>query len=191
MFTDSQFNFAPGEETRLVIHKHWFIFFLEIMGIAIVFLLPFFFVPFVGQSIMQNGASIEIPAALTLFLSALWTLVVWCKAFGMWTDYYLDIWIVTNRRIIDVEQKGFFHRDIATILELGKIEDVKTVQHGFFATMLDFGDIQVQTAGARDEFIMEGMANPRYIEHVIRGAMQESILHTNTLGRFPDITQTH
>ncbi len=175
MFTGAQFHFTEGEEKRLEIHKHWFVFFVQALGLIILFILPFIFIPIAGSLIQQGGAAVAISAGIVLFLSALWSLVMWCKLFAIWTDYYLDVWIVTNRRIIDIDQIAFFHRDISTILELGKIEDVKTGQHGFFSTLLDYGDIQVQTAGTRDEFVMHGIAHPRSVEQVVRQAMRESI----------------
>ena len=69
------------------------------------------------------------------------------------------MWIVTNDRLIDVEQRGLFTRDIAE-LRYKSIEDIKVVTSGLIATWLGFGDITIQTAGSRKEFMIKCAKDP-------------------------------
>ena len=82
------------------------------------------------------------------------------------TKYYLDVWYVTNKRLIDVDQRMLFHRDEA-VLRLENIQDVATGAKGIIQTLLNFGNIRAQTAGERREFIMRDIANPERIREVI------------------------
>lgn len=79
--------------------------------------------------------------------------------FSAFIDFYLDVWIVTDQRIINIEQKGLFNREIAE-QGLDRIQDVSGVQKGIFQTFLSFGDVHIQTAGEAQKFIFRQIASP-------------------------------
>jgi membrane protein YdbS with pleckstrin-like domain len=60
--------------------------------------------------------------------------------------HYLSIQVVTNERIIDIDQTGIFVREVNE-LPLSGIEDVSVKQTGIFSTMFNFGNVILQTAG--------------------------------------------
>jgi hypothetical protein len=91
-------------------------------------------------------------------------------------DYYLDIYIVTNLRIIDVRQDGFFRRQISE-LHLHQIQDVNASVNNFWGTFFHFGDVEIQTAGERENFIF------RSIPHPYRVAQEIANLHHAQLER--------
>ncbi len=99
----------------------------------------------------------ELVEPLTNFLLALYIMVLLVFLFLMWMDYYLDMWIITNERIIDVEQRGLFNRHIAEI-PLQHVQDVTIEVRGIIETFLKFGTIRIQTAGER-EFRIEFVPN--------------------------------
>jgi membrane protein YdbS with pleckstrin-like domain len=176
-------DFKEGEQVILVVRHHWFVLLREVFGIALLFILPFFLLPMVFAFSAQTGNAPHIPGGMVLFFGSLWTLVMWHILFERWTDYYYDIWVVTSFRIIDIDQKGFFHRTIATMLTLDHIEDIETEEKGIFGSVLNFGSIQVQTAAARVQFRMPDVPNPNSIERVIRSTQAEHIklLHANSI----------
>lgn len=160
---------AADEQLQLVKRKHWFIIFAEVFAYGVVFLVPFVAYAFlVGSEITLGDKTImlEFETSLVIFIASAWTLLVWMRIAGVWTDYYLDIWMVTDKRIVDIEQKGFFHRQ-TSVFSIERIQDVTIETHGIIATLLNFGDIHVQTAGEGQEFIMRGIANPKYVRSVI------------------------
>ena len=61
-------------------------------------------------------------------------------------NYYLSIQIVTSERLIDIDQRGLFNREMNT-LPIENIEDVTFKQNGFFGTVFNYGNVIVQTAG--------------------------------------------
>jgi hypothetical protein len=63
--------------------------------------------------------------------------------FITWIDYYFDVWIITNERIINIEQKNLFIRTTSEVT-LTRVQDVTATIGGFFPTLLDFGDVLVQ-----------------------------------------------
>lgn len=136
----------------------------------LVFLAPFIIHAFVAGTEIAFGANttvvLELGASLYLFLASLWALLIWMKCIAIWTDYYLDMWVVTNRRLIDIEQYGFFHRETST-LRMEQIQDITTETRGILPTIFNFGHIYVQSAAESREFTIRGIPNPRNIKELI------------------------
>ena len=164
------FHLKDNEKLKIKARRHWFILFGRIIVILFVFISPFILYALMFNTAKENILTGFFPTAITpaliIFLSALWSLLIWLKLAAVWTDYYLDIWIVTNRRIIDIEQKGFFRREVST-LRTEQIQDITVRVHGIFATILNFGDIHVQSAGESREFIARGIPNPNAVKEMI------------------------
>ena len=68
--------------------------------------------------------------------------------FMFWVDYYLDMWVITSERIIDIEQKGLFRREISEFM-LDKVQDITVEIPDIMATLLKYGNINIQTAGEK------------------------------------------
>jgi uncharacterized membrane protein YdbT with pleckstrin-like domain len=75
---------------------------------------------------------------------------------------------VTEKRIIDVQQKQFFDREISN-LPFDKIQDVTVDIHGLIPTMLNFGTVEVETASKEDDgdFVMRAVRDPDNVRRVI------------------------
>lgn len=168
-------DFKADERVLTVARKHWFVFFMQALGLALLFVVPFFFVPFLAIFIVEGGSPITINAGYGVFFASLWALILWQMLFAKWTDFYYDVWIITNWRIIDIEQKGFFKRNVATLLNLDHIEDITTEVGSIFGTFLNYGTLQVQTAASKTEFFMVDIAHPREVERIIRKAQEVRI----------------
>jgi len=106
--------------------------------------LPVVLFMFAGPVI--GGGDLALPVIKYLF--SVYVLVIFFTAFTRWIDYYLDIWIITDKRIVDIEQKGLFRREVSEF-SLDRIQDVTSETPNFIATILKYGNIRVQTAGSR------------------------------------------
>ncbi len=157
------------ENVILEVRKHWIIF----AGIAFGFL-GAAFLPFILFTLIKifagNYLNFDLPGndyAFFLFLYSLWLLTLWILFFVDWTKYYLDVWYVTEKRIITINQKNIFDREIAN-LRFDKIQDITVEVKGFIPTMLDFGNIKVQTASEDNrEFYIRTIRHPDMIRKVI------------------------
>lgn len=164
-------NFEKDEYIIFEVRKHWFtlivpgIFLLLAALAPIVVYAVFSALPFDVES--ENSLMV-----LFLFSYSMWILALWVIAFVIWTDYYLDVWIVTNKNLIDVEQQGIFHREIATT-RLNRIQDINTEVRGIFQTFLNFGDITIQNAGTNEQFTIRGIENPVNIRENIEKAISQ------------------
>lgn len=161
----------PHEELILTVRRHWFIFVIEVAFFAFLAVIPLvLFSDIIPVDItLSSLVDLEISErSFYLFLYATWLLILWIGLMVEWTDWYLDAWFVTNKRIIDVEQMGLFNRKIS-IMHLEDIQDVTTHVRGVIGTLMKFGEIHVQTAGAQREFVFTTVAQPIHVkEEIIR-----------------------
>jgi uncharacterized membrane protein YdbT with pleckstrin-like domain len=93
-------------------------------------------------------------------------MVLWTGIFLRWTDHYLDVWIVTPERIIDIDQNGLFNREVSSI-RFERVQDITTEVNGLIATFLGYGDLHVQSAGERREIMMRGAQQPSENKHFL------------------------
>lgn len=94
-------------------------------------------------------------------------LIVLLLAFYIWMDNYLDVWTITTHRIISRLQNGLFNRTVSE-LELYRVQDVSVEQKGFLPTMLNYGDLYIQTAGATERFVLKNVGDPVKIARIIQ-----------------------
>lgn len=155
-------NPLKGEHIVYFLRRHQFTFFTELVRYALLLLVPLAlawafinYFPEQWQSLFGGGLS----EVLLKLGASIYYLGVWVFLWTSWVDYYLDVWIVTNERIISVEQKGLFNR-FRSELRLSRVEDVSTEVKGFFATILHFGDVTIQTAGMEQNAIFKNIPQP-------------------------------
>lgn len=149
------------------VRKHWFVFFAHGFFLALAAILPPLLIESFVRFVPIPGYIPEATPAILLFIYGLWLLALWIAFFVQWTNYYLDVWHVTQKRIIDVEQKRLFHREISTI-RFDKIQDITVEVSGLLATFLDIGDIRVQTASENSkDFFMKSASRPEQIRRIV------------------------
>jgi hypothetical protein len=101
-----------------------------------------------------------------MFCWACYLLLLWFIIFYALTMYTLDYWIVTDERIIDNKQNGFFDRTISE-LDLSSIQDVKVNLTGLIPTFLNFGYVEIQTAARDKHFIFEDVPKPQDVKDIV------------------------
>ena len=92
---------------------------------------------------------------------------------GYWV-YKQNYILLTNMHLIEVKQVGLFGREISQ-LGLGRLEDVTGRRRGFWATVLNYGDVLVQTAAATDEFSFSHVPMPQRVADLCRSAHDDFV----------------
>ena len=83
-----------------------------------------------------------------------------------WFLFNNYLYILTNQRIIIIEQSGLFSRKISET-ELDKIQNVTVEVKGPTQTFMNFGDIKITTAGIVPETMIENIEDPYKIQQEI------------------------
>src|SRR3989344_2647576 len=158
-------NLLPDEKIVLRRRRHWFVITLELAPLVIAAFVPPMFIT-VGSSIPQVSLIMLGFTELAAFALFAWWLFLWMIFFVVWTNYYLDVLLVTNKRVIDIEQLGLFARDIVEV-RMENVEDIKTEVLGLVSSILDMGNLNIQTAGESREVIVKNIPNPHEVRDVI------------------------
>lgn len=149
---------SQGQEERifLLIRKHWF-------NYTVFLLLSFLsIVPvFVTLFIWVNNPSLVVTVGgeITIVALGIFVLSVLAAQLYGFVDYYLDVYIVTDQRVVDISQEGYFKRQISE-LHLHQVQDVNASVEGIWQTLLHFGDVHIQTAGERENFVFKSIPHP-------------------------------
>lgn len=154
---------APDEKTILITRKH------RINLIAPLYLtLILSILPLIIYFLVNSSSWYRAIAPLYSFLVAVIFLFLWNMVFYFLTIYYLNTLIVTDKRIVEYEQKGFFDYAVNE-MELEKVQDITVRRKGSLSYFLNFGEIEIQTAGAgaEKEIHITQLPDPDKIKEII------------------------
>ena len=173
-------DLGESEEVIMVLHRNWFYllqqFFLVFFIIG-TFFASITFIPLYFPDFLDN-----IDEPVRLFVQNFFMLALWIYSFLMWVDYYFDIWIITNERIINIEQKGMFTRKVSE-MTYAKIQDISTEVIGFIPTIINYGDVKVQTAGEKENFVFRTISDPYHVKNVLANLQKKNkVLSTERFG---------
>ncbi len=158
---------GEGEHVITTVRRHWYHLALEGVAFAFVMLVLAF-----GTGMAQSYVHATYPerfidtVALGTFVLAFVGLLVWMRFFAVWSDHWLDAWIITNKRIIDIEQHGFFRRQVSSF-PLDRIQDVTYEVRGIIAMWLHFGDVRIQTASITSDLVLRQVPFPDLVKEEI------------------------
>lgn len=162
-------NLEADEHIIIEVRKHWFVLATQLIGILMGALLPPALYFGLSNTTTLPIASLQVHTGILVALYSAWLLIAWMALFNIWTNYYLDVWTLTNKRLIAVDQRGFFFRNTASF-RLERLQDITVSINGLLATLLDFGSLSIQTAGEEGKFKIQGLPKPGELKALILGA---------------------
>lgn len=174
------------EKIIKIVRKHWFIVVSHAISIAVVALAPLVGWIVISSLMEQQTASIAIDLSQYLphflFFFSFWLLANWMTFAHTWTVFHLDVWVVTDRRVIVIDQVSLFKRHIGSF-RLEKLQDVNIEINGIIATFLNFGLVECETAsgGHDSDFRTKSLPHPRELKSVILEAADIRMKKTHTL----------
>lgn len=148
----------PEETVAVFLHRHWFTLIGKFTVSLIAVFIPIVFYPLIENLFQYINVGNLIFIAIIFYYMAVWTSIIYTL-----TMYLLDSWIVTNERIINNTQHGFFNRTISET-QLSRIQDVSVKISGLIPTTLNFGNVEIQTAGTTEKFVFEQIPNPQQVK---------------------------
>lgn len=161
-------DLREGEKIRDIKRRHIVVLISELFPLVIVFIMMIVaavvsvVVPFSWPEIITDLAPqlLDIKTNLiALYLLMITILLIWQVMFIVFTNYYLDCWIITNERTINTELKNLFSRNTSSVPH-DKIQDISVDIKGIFPTIFKYGNLQIQTAGGFKQFIFKQIPNP-------------------------------
>ncbi|MBI2484645.1 PH domain-containing protein [Candidatus Uhrbacteria bacterium] len=170
----------PGETVVLIRRAHWIVPLKIILTALVLFAVPlgvYQLIVFAAPALLDH----TVARPILLLLTVTYTLAVWLFSFTDFIDYFLDVWILTSGRVLNIEQHGLFRRT-ASELNLSSIQDVTAETKGILQTFFKFGDVFVQTAAEHERFHMKQIARPDEMKMKIMELSEKDRIHEQGVG---------
>ena len=152
------------EQVFLVLREHWFHLFLK-MIVWFIFAAGLVVFKLYMPKLAPDLFNEDNINTTTLFVQV-YTLFLSLSLFLVWIFYYLNVQIITDRRVVDIDQVGLFSHTISE-LHIENIEDVTSETSGLFGTIFGYGMVFVQTAGTKERFEFDNVPTPAAVERLI------------------------
>lgn len=158
MNMDTLVHVKPDEKIIFALRRHAIVIIGTILLIILLGLIPFgaWFLLAANWPAVLTGT---ITGPTLKLLASAYYLWIWLFLFSNFVDYYLDIWIVTDDRVLNIEQQGLFNRTVSE-LDLANIQDVTSEVRGILPYVFGYGDVYIQTAAEQSRFIFEQIPQP-------------------------------
>lgn len=106
-----------------------------------------------------------IPQGKIIF--SIWIGVGLFGVFYHYLNWYYDVWLVTNKGIVDIERQGFF--DVkATRVDYHLVQDITVTIKGVWQTLFNYGDVTLDRLVSSAAVILKDAANPKRLERVLK-----------------------
>jgi len=165
----NRLKLEDDEKVLIQTRRHWFVIVSQISALVLMALAPPLLLGLGSLVIGENttGIGLQNLGGFMSFMYFLYLSFIWIGIFGLYTNYFLDLLIITDRRIILINHKGFFWRNMASF-RLERMQDINIEVSGVISTMLNFGTIEIETAGhSNEDFHATGIPNPDQLKALI------------------------
>lgn len=141
-----------------------------IISAILMLFLPVFFI-IVVEALGLNTFIIVDAGTQAIFL-VLWYLLTMFFTFESFLNWYFNVYIITNKRLIDVDFKGLWYKRISETA-LSQIEDATYATSKFLHVLFDYGDIFVQTSAEKNEFEFHSVPKPGIVHDKFTDLVEE------------------
>jgi len=119
-------------------------------------------------SLLPNGFQLIITMAWYLFTSA--------YAIEGFLNWYFNVFFITTDSIIDVDFFNLIDKRVSQA-DLEMIQDISYSTNGVLGTLLNYGNVQIQTAAEITEFRFESVPNPEKVAKMLEDLMEKKDTH--------------
>lgn len=160
-----RFETQSEEETvELFLRQHFVVNIPWILVTILLLIAPSIITPFLLQAI---SSSFVIPVGYWIVGSAFWYVATFGFTLANFLFWYFNIYIVTNERVVDIDFYYLLFKRISEA-ELSKIQDISYSSGGFAATIFDYGNVVIETAGEAPNLEFEKVPHPQKVVETIR-----------------------
>ncbi|OGH21429.1 MAG: hypothetical protein A2958_01800 [Candidatus Levybacteria bacterium RIFCSPLOWO2_01_FULL_38_13] len=107
-----------------------------------------------------------LPNGLLFFSALFYYLIILSYILISFMDWFYNITLITDRGVVDIDYSNIVYHDVA-MTNLNLIEDVNYTKVGFIRSLLNYGDLFVQTAGGKENLEALAVPNPAEAARII------------------------
>ncbi|MDO8570221.1 MAG: hypothetical protein Q7R97_01390 [Candidatus Daviesbacteria bacterium] len=160
------------EHIELFLRQHWI---TNISWLATAFLgilLPILLISL--KSFIQSVVSFSIPIDLYLAGIILWYMFILAYIIESFLHWYFNIYIVTNRHLVDINFWNLLYRDI-TEVRIADVESARTHIRGVLGPLFNYGDVVIETAAERQNIQFFKVPNPDIVAERVQDLQENTI----------------
>ncbi|MFQ5399164.1 MAG: PH domain-containing protein [Anaerolineae bacterium] len=152
-----RYQWRVEENGIITYRKHFFVLLKDVMWPVLIFLILMLLfwlaVRFVGLTFAQLAAVFGLLMAIDL-------------AWFLWQveDWRNETFQVTDRFVIDIDRKPFGFGESRKQAELSNVQNINSDRPGLLATLFNFGNVIIETAGATADITFENVSNPNRVQ---------------------------
>ncbi len=110
---------------------------------------------------------IPVPPGHMIVAMVFWYVATFGFILTNFLHWFFNIYIVTNERIVDIDFLYLLYKH-STVAELAKIQDISYTASGILATVFNYGNVMVETAGEIPSIDFEAVPHPDKVVETIR-----------------------
>lgn len=119
-----------------------------------------------AQLVFSFDVSASLFYPVVIIAGSIYYLSIALFLYTAFVTFYLDVVIITNDRLIDMEQTNLFSR-VVSETDLFHVQDITSEIRGVFPSIFNYGTLTIQTAGAVEKFIVRDVPNPNGLRRLI------------------------
>lgn len=146
-----------NENIELLVRQHWVTNVGWIVTAIIVSLLPLLF-PALIRNINLPILN-TMPATINWALIMLWYMLVLAYIIEKYLFWYFNIYIVTNRHLVDIALQSLLSRNI-TEVRLDDVQSARSKISGIIRSLFNFGDVIIETAAEKQNIQFLSIPQP-------------------------------
>ncbi len=108
-----------------------------------------------------------IPLNIRLIASLFWYLITIAFILEEFLAWFFNVYLITDERVFDVDFVNLIYREI-TDANIDQIQDVTTRVGGVLPTVLNYGDVVIQTAAEIPQLEFTAVPRPDTVAQVLR-----------------------
>lgn len=170
-----KFVTLPGENLTFIQRKHWSVFAFPIF---MLFIMALFFMGLLTFAFRYFSSY----TPQLILLSALIVLFFLSLALRSIIDWYFNMYVVTNRKMIEVSYSPLAaHKINQVLLDQVRCTEIDTQIEGIVNDFLDIGNVIItfDRPTHQEEFIFESVKDPRDIEKYLQETMCQEVSQRN------------
>ncbi|MBI3109581.1 PH domain-containing protein [Candidatus Daviesbacteria bacterium] len=153
----------PEEKILLLLRAH------PVTNLAwIIPAVALFFFPFFMPKILSflNLNLLAVPQTFKIVFLIVNYLLILTIAFEGFLHWYFNVYIVTNKNVVDVDFHAILFKNI-DVAPLRNIEDTSSSMGGILNAIFHYGDVYIQTAGAAASIDLKSVPRPHHVADFI------------------------
>lgn len=153
----------PNEKILLLLRAHPITNLPWIFLSLLIFIFPFF-APKLSLFLGFDFNTLP-PTFLIVFLIVNYLLVL-AIAYEGFLYWYFNVDLITTEKVVDINFESLLYKGV-DLAPLNKIEEADSITAGIFGTIFNFGNVLVQTAGAKVAIEMKKIPQPARVADLI------------------------